>query len=161
MLEFHCLLFDGFLKMILEEVSSNRLNLLDHPSYLTTMSHLSRLFCVPSPHMITIPLERTTSAEQLNDIYPRSPVFPHYSCLNQLQDLLSVSDIFCDLGNLVVNKDNPWSPCNTFNGILRFTHFLRIVKHLLSNFTYACTTKLFLHAPTALTIMSNCACTHA
>ena len=100
---------DGFLKIVSEEVACDRLNLFDHPSHATTMKHLSKLFHVPSPHMITIPLERTSS-EQAHSIFPRSPIFPQFSFLEQLQDLLSESDLFCDLDNLVVNKDNPWLP---------------------------------------------------
>jgi hypothetical protein len=104
-------LVDGILKIILEEVSANRLNLLDPPSSRSTMKDLKQLFAVPVPRMVAIPLERTL-LEQANAFYPRSPTFPTFSFLEQLQDLLSMSDIFRDIDNLVVNDDNPWLPYN-------------------------------------------------
>lgn len=102
-------LIDGILKIVSEEVCSKRLNLMDAPSYRSTMKDLSNLFSVPVPHNIAIPLERTLS-EQATDFYPRSPVFPTFSFLEQLQDLLSMSDIFRDVDNLVLNPNDPWLP---------------------------------------------------
>jgi hypothetical protein len=104
-------LVDGLMKIISEEVSSNRLNLNDFPSHRSTMTDLSRLFHVPSPRSITVPLERTL-LEQANDEFPRSPSFPIFSFLDQLQDLLSMSEVFSDLDNLVVNPADPWLPYN-------------------------------------------------
>jgi hypothetical protein len=104
-------LVDGFvLKIVSEEVGTKRLNLHDYPSHPSTMKALSWLFHAPIPRTITVPLEHTLG-EQSNDIYLRSPSFPTFSFLEQLQDLLSMSEIFSDLDNLVVNKKNPWLPC--------------------------------------------------
>jgi hypothetical protein len=104
-------LVDGLLKIISEEVGSNRLNLNAVPCQRSTMKDLSRLFHVPSPLPINVPLERTV-LEQQNGEFPRSPSFPTFSFLEQLQDLLSMSDIFSDVDNLVVNPDDPWLPYN-------------------------------------------------
>ena len=102
-------LIDGILKLICDEVNSKRLDLNQCPSYRSTMSDLRNLFQVPILQIVSNPLERTTT-EQENGIYLHSPTFPTFSFLEQLQDLLSMSDIFQDLDNLVVNPDNPWLP---------------------------------------------------
>jgi hypothetical protein len=81
---------DLMLKVISEEVLSGKLNLNDYPSYDTTMKRLSKLFSVPKPSIVSIPLERTV-AEQDWDIFHRSPVFPVFSFVEQLQDLLSLT----------------------------------------------------------------------
>ena len=60
-----------------------------------------------------ISLERTQT-EQKNQEFPCSPSFPTFSFLDQLQDLLSMSDVFSDISNLVVHPENPWFP---YNGI--------------------------------------------
>jgi hypothetical protein len=73
------------------------------------MKRLSKVFRVQRPFTQSIPLERTP-VEQHNHIYHRSPGFPTYSFLEQLQDLLSFTAIFEDLDNLVVNKDDRWLP---------------------------------------------------
>jgi hypothetical protein len=102
-------LVDGILKIVSEEVGLKRLNLNAIPCQRSVMKDLSRLFHVPSPLPINIPLERTVM-EQQNGEFPRSSSFPTFSFLEQLQDLLSMSDIFSDIGNLVVNPDDPWLP---------------------------------------------------
>jgi hypothetical protein len=112
---------DGILKIISAEVSANRLNLLDPPSSRSTMKDLKSLFVVPVPRNIAIPLERTIF-EQANGIYPRSPTFPTFSFLEQLQDLLSMSEVFRDLDNLVVNHDNPWLPYSPPDDVVEEMH---------------------------------------
>jgi hypothetical protein len=102
-------LADLVMKVVSEEVLANRLNLSSVPSYDSTMKRLSNLFRIPRPLMRSIPLERTLR-EQQQHIYHETPSFPTYSFIEQLQDLLSLSDIFQDLDNLVVNKDNRWHP---------------------------------------------------
>ncbi len=81
---------DLTLKVISEEVLSGKLNLNDYPSYDTTMKRLSKLFSVPKPSIVSIPLERTV-AEQDWDIFHPLPVFPVFSFVDQLQDLLSLT----------------------------------------------------------------------
>jgi hypothetical protein len=73
------------------------------------MLRLSNLFRVPKPTMLSIPLERTLR-EHHNHMYHQTPVFPTFSFVEQLQDLLSLSDIFQDLDDLVVNPVNRWHP---------------------------------------------------
>jgi hypothetical protein len=60
-------LVDGFIKIISEEVGASRLNLNDYPSHRSTMKDLSRLFHVPLPRTITIPLERTLNEQKVGD----------------------------------------------------------------------------------------------
>jgi hypothetical protein len=107
-------LVDGILKIVSEEVKSGRLDLTNTPSYRTTMKDLKSLFRVPLPQMVSVPLERTLD-EQRNGIFPRTPTFPVFSFIEQLQDLLSMSDVFRDIDNLHVNKANPWLPYDPGN----------------------------------------------
>ena len=102
-------LVDLVMKVISDEVSAHRLNFQCYPSYDSTMLRLSNLFHVPKLTMLSIPLEHTLR-EQQNHIYHQTPVFPAFSFVEQLQDLLSLSDVFQDLDNLVVNPVNRWHP---------------------------------------------------
>jgi hypothetical protein len=104
-------LVDGILKIILEEVSANRLNLLDPPSSQSTMKDLKQLFVVPIPCMVAIPLERTLLLEQANAFYPHSPTFPTFSFLEQLQDLLSNEYSTCLIINEVSDDRTPHRFC--------------------------------------------------
>ena len=99
-------LVDGILKIVSKEVKSGRLDLTNTPSYRTTMKDLKSLFRVPLPQMVSVPLERALD-KQRNGIFPSTPTFPVFSFIEQLQDLLSMSDVFCDIDNLHVNKGNP------------------------------------------------------
>jgi hypothetical protein len=102
-------LMHGMLKIICDEVNSKCLNLNHFISYCNTMKDLKNLLQVPIPQTVSIPLEHTRYLNKKME-YICSPTFPTFSFLEQLQDLLSMSDIFQDLDNLVGNPDNPWLP---------------------------------------------------
>jgi hypothetical protein len=57
-------------------------------------------------------MNKEIQSSHRNSIFPCTPTFPIVSFLEQLQEFLSMSDVFQNIENLHVNKDNPCLPYN-------------------------------------------------
>ena len=96
---------DKILRVVEEEIAGGRFTPHKLPRSVSTFSKVLKLFPVPTPTMMSVPYEGINESGELSVC--KSPVFPVFNFLDQLQDLLD-DEVFSDLRNLVVNPDDPW-----------------------------------------------------
>jgi hypothetical protein len=100
-------LLDTLVKILKEEGQVGRLDITHLCTHKTAIRRISKMFpSLPAPISVTITHERTSN--EMNSGTPRcSLMFPKFSFLSQLQDLLD-DHVFSDMKNLVVNPVNRW-----------------------------------------------------
>ena len=101
-------LVDQLFEIIEREVKLRRFDPYNLPRTRSSLKRTTRLFHCPTPNVVSIPMERSKK-EIAADIIAKSPSFPVYNFVQQLQDLLN-DEAFSDLDNLVINRSNPWGP---------------------------------------------------
>ena len=78
------------------------------PRSQSSLRSIFELFKVPSPIVVSVPLERTTQQRKA-DVLPKRRQFPVFDFQQQLQDLFD-EDVFDNPDNLCINPGDPWSP---------------------------------------------------
>ena len=100
---------EQLIKLTVQYAESGVLKSSNLPSYKTMINRLSDSFRnVPMPIFHRVPLENEKFGKD-GTVATYSPPMPVFSFLHQLVDLLS-EPVFADIDNLVVNKENPFSP---------------------------------------------------
>ena len=111
--------FDLILRWASDAARTEGFSFLDHhPTRKTFMGNLHKEFCAPEIRETRVKLERHKEAGpeapgeyRLNPMYHK--VVQSFHIRDQIMDLLNDTDIFGNLGNLVVNQDNPFIPYRT------------------------------------------------
>jgi len=99
---------DEIMRILEAEFSAGNFNPLNLPRTKSSMKKIMKLFPAPPPSMVSVPVERTRTQIK-KGIHTKSPAFPLFDFMDQVQDLLDAEE-FGDAHNLCVNPKEPFSP---------------------------------------------------